>query len=487
MKTNPFFRWLFTILLVIPILLSGQDWQNICTSGKTFYVSASNQIEGIYFTGVAPGTNNDTLYTTFNHWRNDLVGYSLEINKSPIFLKKILKEQNGWFTFFEMLGSDTVFKVKINTQATLNDTWIFYQEDYYGILSRVDATVTGTGLDTILGYIDSVKVMTLQRKDTAGNIITDPINGKQVILGKSLGLVQIVDFYNMLQYRTHYNLAGKTKPNVGIHEMTGREIFDFQPGDVFNYNGHAYTEYEPPPYGFDYTYKESREILEKDSTASGYKYKILKCIIATGTPSFQFRGITEMNISYGSFTISPFSKLPGEVLSSTGGGSYYAFHRVIKYNGRQEKQIAKCGICCNQYGCFEGAYYCDYCYPDDYNLANGIGITHIEFQEEAGPFHHNQDLVYYKKGNFTYGNPNIDCPPFGYRLIPLKGNTYYSDGSGNMKVLNVDSAKVLSGTDSIFYTFPAIRKIKGVSCYDTTGGSIFGRKIIPATWQFTSC
>ncbi len=480
MNHSRFIRWILSFFVFLPVLLTAQPWQNICTHGLTLYKDNQNNIEGVYYTTVNPGTNNDTSFITFNHWRIKFNNYGFEGDRSPIFLKNILKEQSGRFTFTEIdYSGDTVERVIINTLASLNDSWIFYQRNMLDG-SRVDATVTEITTDTVLGYIDSVKVMTLQRKDNSGNPIEDPINGKQVILGKDLGLVRTFDFYYMLDDRKQYNLAGKSDPYIGIHEMTGKEIFDFQPGDVFQYTGHAWTVYAMPPHEYDYTYQESREILQKDSNNSSYQYRILKSVKATGNPSFQYSGIEDVTFSYNSFTGTPYNLLPFAVLRSEAAiptySSFYLFTRSIRSDGRQEKQVVKCGFCCNQYGCFTIPSCGGACFPDDHNLAPGIGVTHILYQHEAD--HHEQNLTWYKKGSVTYGTPFTLDVPFGYRVLPRTGNAYYSANTGNMKVLKIDSVNVLSGKDSVFYTFPAIRKGTEPDCFDTAGGSILGREII---------
>ena len=482
-------RLLF-FLLLFPLFLSAQDWQNICSPGKTFFVNGNNSIEGIRFSSVQPLNGQDTLFTTYNHWRSGLFWGFCSPDYGPLFLHYVLKRHDGWFIFYDTDGDSLVY---LNTQSHLNDSWIFYKHTLYPN-SRVDAEVTALRIDTILGIVDSVKIMTLTRKDTNGNIVPDSINGKLIILGKHLGLVQTRDFFNLLNepsYEFHpgaYYLAGKSDPKIGMQELTGREIFNYQVGDIFHYSGAISNYYLDPPQNYQYT--DTRQILKKDSTATGYHYTILQSIVANGTPTFHFKGIVNVDIAYTFYTPSPWDALPGEVIPSLSGDfdeSYFNITRNLRENILQEKEFINCGYHCNTFdGCNWGG--ANDCYNTDHYLAEGLGMTHLNiFGAPFGDPNWTEDLKYYKKGNYTWGSP-LEIPdiPFGYRVIPSDGNAYYSDDRGNVKMLKIDSVKILSGNDSVFFTYPAIRKSAGVNCLDSAAGSLLGRKILqkePGVYQ----
>ncbi len=487
MKNFRLLRNLFLIALFFPILVSGQDWQNICSPGITLYQQSSN-LAGIRFTNVEPMGNQDTLFTTFSAWGYDIMNYRTFFGS--ILGKSILKTHDGWFVCFNIFPSDTFYKVSLNTRAVPGDKWIIYRKKFNPNL-LVEAEVTAQATDTILGSVDSVRIFTLQAKDSSGNNLANSINGKQIILSKHYGLVKTRDFNNFMG-TDEYLLAGKSTPQIGMQEITGKEIFNFQAGDVFHYTG-SYAKASGPDIT-RYTWKETREILVSGPIPGGYHYQVKQCILKSYTaPKIDTTYSSEVSdqiYMYNLYTEDPYFRMPLEELQSQYSpidNNFYSFSRSVRENGRQQKNVVSCGYYCNQYGCFSGNGYG--CFPDDISLVDGLGIVHfhqVKINDDDAPnasfpypLEVSYDQVYYKKDTITHGTPVVIVfHPDGYRVNPSNAALYYRDDAGRINSFRVDAARALTGKDSVFITFPTIRPVAGSNCMDTAGGSLLGRNII---------
>jgi hypothetical protein len=82
---------------------------------------------------------------------------------------------------------------------------------------------------TFLGITDSIKSIKVY-----GNNFT-----KQILISKNYGIIKFIDIND--KYTT-LALAGITNPNVGLQNLNGADVFDFQTGDEFHtvYYNHTY-------------------------------------------------------------------------------------------------------------------------------------------------------------------------------------------------------------------------------------------------------
>ena len=64
-----------------------------------------------------------------------------------------------------------------------------------------------------------------------------------------------------------------------------------------------------------------------------------------------------------------------------------------------------------------------------------------------------------------------------YENICTPGITFYKNISGNIMVFEQDSANLVGSNDTLFISYRTIRPFFINNCYDTTNGSILGRRI----------
>ena len=227
-------------LIILLLCFSGgvmyaQDYQNICSPGTTFYQNNTGIIKAFRQDSVYPQGNNDTVFLSYRTIRPFNVNGCYDTTNGSILGRRIFKKHDGTFCFFNW-NKDTL---RIRTQAVLNDTWKFC--DLPGG-SRIDARVTAIYQDSVLGLTDEVKVITFQAKDLNGNNIAHFLNQKTIKLTRHYGISGTYDLYFMPDIESNdgssYSLAGKTNPSLGIRNLAWKDIYNFDAGDEFHWNGY---------------------------------------------------------------------------------------------------------------------------------------------------------------------------------------------------------------------------------------------------------
>lgn len=195
-----------------------------------------------------------------------------EKSDTSFFAYKFCSQQNGT-DFFLNSSSDTVF---IQTQSNPGDSWRMYT---YPNAGYIQASVQQIDLFPFLNISDSAKEISLQRFDSTGNPVADPLNSVTLHLSKSFGLLNLPDFAHFPVLGNLYQLAGFDSTTIGIQSLSMAEIFDFDIGDVFQY----YKTYTGPN-GSHVDYYQ-RTILAKiiDTTSGRIQYAIQDTSIGTLT------------------------------------------------------------------------------------------------------------------------------------------------------------------------------------------------------------
>jgi hypothetical protein len=133
---------------------------------------------------------------------------SIWINQPTIFGGQVESTANGAFLF---LGQDEML---ILPEAEVGTTWLASSN------TMVEATVTSASQETVLGQIDSVKVISFS-------------TGDSLILSKSFGVIWGMA---MPPYEAeYYELVGVESPEAGLAVPDFFECFEFEVGDVFQY------------------------------------------------------------------------------------------------------------------------------------------------------------------------------------------------------------------------------------------------------------
>jgi hypothetical protein len=404
MKTLLFAMLVFTVLSV-----SGQstDFQTIQPESVACFQNEPGYIYCIRIDSVDisngqilyPFTVNQPLANRF---------YSPEI--ASWIGSRIVIRDNGINVFINYRGDS----IMINTRALIDDEWIaWHKPDDMQVVARV----TNLAEMEFLGLKDTVKTIEFQCYDKDLNPQEYNINGMEIKISKSFGLIKAINLYYFpdIEYPgfspyhppEEMNLVGLSRPEVGIQNLTWFDVYDFQPGDeihVFKQVGdwigmwdgyfditetkyiYTYMERENYPDSIRYTYSLAKEVLHKSTGKTTLDTDTLSVLIAAN-PSFD--------------------KLPLEPVNSPVGFPqddntyiYYemkADHHISKWRHNYwfEKYDEDSWIELHYDGVPTSTYY-----------IKGLGGPFYPYSAEFGSMLH-QEPVFYKKGEETWGNPLV--------------------------------------------------------------------------------
>ena len=391
-------------LFNIPFLISAQNYQNICSSGITFYKDKDSFLKAFRRDSILLPGNNDSIFISYTTIRDSTPNLFVcrDTTNGGVLGRKIYKEHNGWVYFFNK-KNDTI---KLNTLAVLNESWKYCKLPNTCYL---EAKVTGIINDSVLGLTDQVKVISFQAKDAGNNNISDIFNQKQIKLSQHYGLSEIYDIYWTPYDTIHYTLAGKTTPQLGVQPFTWQDVYNFDVGDEFHYDGY-YHYNDQGPY-----WHSIKKILAKTvyGNNDSVVYQIEFCEkkwFSMPPPSIQVTYDTVYE-KYNFIQLSndlTMQRLPDEFVSTWELSPRYG-RQISTFHNRPVQT----------YDDFAYMYYHDtHCYSDPFEGGQNVhyyspelGLTGFSHTEGPVPWINNQEfLVYYKKGTETWGTPvSTDC------------------------------------------------------------------------------
>ena len=379
-----------------------QNYQDICTNGLTFYKDNANNIKAFRLDSMYLLGSNDTLFFSYRTIIDTNIYQCYDTTNGSVLGWKIYKKHDGWFFFFNR-NHDTV---SINSTATLNQTWKFCDlpSNQY-----IQAKVTSIQSDSILGTTDLVKIITFQAKDNLNNNIFNILNNRTIKLSKHYGLAKMLNVYYIPADTTMYILEGKSSPQVGLQDMTWRNVFDFNVGDVFHYSGY---------YNFKSIYfKIIKTILAKTITPNhdSIIYTVDYCNNLGSVHD------TATEIYDSSDYLNPYSSigLPQEFQRINDDQAYSFDANLSAYNQRFAKSLY-----------LEFSHFYDTCWHNGFfeigthfTFTKGLGKTYYFHVDFTGFEQYRSELVYYEKGNEIWGTPVAsDCNEL-MSISPEKSNS----------------------------------------------------------------
>lgn len=172
------------------------------------------------------------------------------LRNQPTFLQRqVLKTANKY------VFSDTL-SFAILPHAELNETWIF------DTIKGINAEVVGESLELVLGVSDSLKYILLSTNDS-------------IIISKNLGIIRFD-----VSDTSHYHLMGVERPSVGLGFVVPKfaDFFNFNVGDVFQYNGRSCGSI----YSTGNGYEIKKTILSKEDNGDTITYYLDKIVASHG-------------------------------------------------------------------------------------------------------------------------------------------------------------------------------------------------------------
>ena len=264
----------------------------------------------------------------------------------------------------------------------LGDSAIFFQstsEEYYLKYDQLNE-------ETVYGVVDSVKTFLIFKYDPTGGVLASTLNNFEVKLGKSLGLLSLIECNDFPTSEVGVELMGQLFPAIGTYNMTYDELYPWAPGD---------------------------SLLVKGVAAPVVAYKLITVLDRIETADsvwihLNFEGdLTAFNIEY------------PNVIAYKKGENFSITPDISMVNGymHYNDSGSMCGERKRHHTEFTTKYYCDtfHCFPD-YDATgsqfftgtylSGLGQT-SRVSEVWGPFSSSATatLVYSNVGGVICGTP----------------------------------------------------------------------------------
>jgi hypothetical protein len=387
--------YILLLFIISANITFSQNYENVCTNGLTFYKDNAGNIKAFRLDSIYLPGNNDTVFFSYRTIWDWASYFCYDTTNGSMLGLKVYKKLDGWFYFFNR-NHDTI---KINSQATLNQAWKFCDlpSNQY-----IEAKVTAIQYDSILGTTDQVKILTFQAKDNLNNNVYNILNNRTIKLSQHYGLTKMLYVYYIPSDTTEYFLEGKSFPQMGLQDMTWRDVFDYNVGDVFHYSGY---EGNSSPAHYDMIENILGKTFSSDSMS--VTYTIERCKMVMWFQYYYFHDtLTEVYDT---------SAWPGEY-SSIGlsqefrrFGGYYAssFDATLsEYNQRLSKSTSPdyYEVLDTCWGRGNAEIYYNYVYT------KGLGNTLYIYNNTGDYYFARQELVYYQRGNEIWGTPvSFDC------------------------------------------------------------------------------
>jgi hypothetical protein len=227
---------IFLIFLLLSVFDRSQAQNfSVVKANRSVMFNCNNSIRGIKFDSIRVSGIDTIFYSSIKNGLD--TGSSCPYMIHPGLLgDSILIKSNGDNIFFNNNGEALLIK----TNSVIGDNWVFYQfanGDYF------EATLTDKSYETLLQTSDSVKTFTITLKDNGGLPKTHTLNSAQLKISKQYGLVESFNLtgfpvanpymYSYFPWVSNFNIAGINSPAIGVQDVTEKDIFDFNVGDIF--------------------------------------------------------------------------------------------------------------------------------------------------------------------------------------------------------------------------------------------------------------
>ena len=370
---------------------NAQNYQMVNSSVTTTFMGDNNQVIESIRIDSSDVDVDSVFYPFYNIQR---VGYDCYMPFSHSWIGKSIIVQADGYNCFINRDNDTV---KVSTLAQLNENWVAYQTPDMLVVAEVIAH----DVVSFLGQTDSAKTISFTVYDpNMDSVIPHPVNDMTIIISKNYGMIQTLNFglfpdgtpiYQELQT---YNVMGMSSPEIGIVNLTWREIFDFEVGDEIHIVEIRGIMAQSDVWETKYIYLD--KIVQLNTIEYRIDREIKKRKIYGEVTEYTHDTITEPYDYY--FSIN---KLSGEIIEM---GKYLNEIRmevgdILKKTILPDKErVSLQDSCWHDYhiGC------------SNRNYLKGLGGPYYDCRMLVSPTMYRTDsrsLQYYKKGDITWGTP----------------------------------------------------------------------------------
>ncbi|MCF8228275.1 MAG: T9SS type A sorting domain-containing protein [Bacteroidales bacterium] len=379
------------LIILASLQVVSQNWQPVKMDLKNYFADMysimedSTIVNSIYVDSVDIDiqTNDSIFYLNRLTYDCDTCGNAEKITKQPHFLKtKMIKHSDHIFEFL-IPGQMVLY-----TNKSPGFIWIYDSTNNY------NAEISGVYFENVLNTYDSVKYISLQ----------------------NWGTIKLSKHYGLTYYHTElpyvFYLAGTNMAGMGKQLINYKDIFDYQPGDIYQFKNVMYGYV--PPYGQHSWHSLQKQlIISKSINNSSIEYFIRTLFMnweenhigmpGDTTYSQKYDTIIYTNQGYLDYNCVPGNACFIEDLSSSDETIYSI---PMEKTDENEEKIKIYGPGLNQTGTkfylFEEET--NYLYP--YSLGGSFKYTEsvgCEYQVEMGEVGHERYLQAYVRNGDTTG------------------------------------------------------------------------------------
>ncbi len=389
---------MLTIINLNPI--KAQNYNLIDTNKPQFFIAKNGTVNALnieiaylkntdslfynYYTlqDTTPTQNNCTDNPTQNHC---YCGVNV---KKTWFSRLIIKKNNGDYILF----NEKKDSIKIQSRANIGQKWTLMRlnpNQYF------EAQTTAVVSQNVLGTTDSLKTIEITLKNNAGQTVSNPLNGKKIQISKNKGLIATLSFAG---FPNDTSTITRIEPLY----MTGKQVYDFDIGDVFQYHIDCLL----PKYIHNTILKKQFN-TNQDSvfyTIKSQSFTVNNNLASLGALDTFAVGIGALNDTlFRNF-------LPKQTIFNynAGVGSSFTYHQDSRYNQRTYLEYVDDEYAIN---IINRTFFTDTCFGP--NLLATV-FTNLRYIKGAGRNYTQNakpnavcrrlELIYYKKGNETWGN-----------------------------------------------------------------------------------
>lgn len=393
------FILLILVFLISILYINAQNYQTVRSGRIAFFNNDQGRIKCIRIDSVS-FDKDSVLFPMHNIQQID---YNCFTPKGNSWMgKKVIIKNNGVNLFFNN-NNDTI---RINTRAKVGESWTLFEiKDSI----KVIAEVKSAEIQAVLNQPDSVK--TIGFKVYVKNELVNHhyLSEKTLMISKNDGFVRMMNFnvfpkvpnsssFDILE---PFDLVGLTNPERGVQNLTWFRVYDYQVGDELHIVSRSWDwSYTP---GYSTTYNTKLKYLEKKVSKDSVFYRVEK--EESKLSKIGINGSTIYTYSHDTLTevYKPdtlFDKLPDEpIIVDNGADTYGMVSDGIFINksksGLELRQVDNDS--CWHFLIWDGG-------GPGYYL-KGLGGPYYGYNEiNRGD---EKSLVYYKKGNLTWGTPLV--------------------------------------------------------------------------------
>ncbi len=409
-------------------------------------------------------------------------------------------DSNGVYHFENRMGTP----IYLNSRDTVGSTQpIFIYE--YGDWDMLEASIDSVVWNNFGDITDSIKYFTLTRLDSNYNMVPDSINGTQILLSKSHGLLQTPAFFDFPFKQKIMTYQAKYGADTNIENSNRYKVFNMEVGDEFHTLWKAYDAYPKD-------HKKEIIITSKDWNPSEQRFIYGKHIKHEKTfnqwdidedgnyyyyDEVEFSETNEIDTFYLSdylYLDEVLFGIPNQEELETDTLLQWGFSAIARGKSSFNDSLFKVGFQSHHYFNNTGLKWCEYGQSSSgdpaYFIEGSGGIYLDVFHETGGYYIH--ILTYIYKGNYEWGDPfnlSVDEPEENNFVLypnPTSGWVYISidqQTSGKLRLIDLSGrslAEMECNAEQTTYTLDVSDYAPGIYFieYFSKGKKLIAEKLI---------